>query len=267
MIRKWGHQLLSFTGFALISVEERKLLRQSLFGRFWLENLFSDAGAISGRKVPLIDLWIEHSQSQLGQDLVALGIFGPERQGFFVEFGATNGMSLSNTWLLEKKFGWNGIVCEPATRWRSELVKNRSCAIDLRCVYNRSGERIKFSETKVGELSTISEYSDQDMHATSRLNSKDYFVDTVSLFDLLIQHQAPKFIEFLSIDTEGSEFEILDGFEFSEFKFGLICVEHNYSPQREKIKNLLETKGYRQVLNKYSKFDDWFTHQDLQELI
>ena len=263
MIRKWVHQLLGFTGFAVVSLEEKKLLRQSLFGRFWLDNLFSEASALSGEAAPLKDLWVEGSQSQLGQDLVALAKFGPDHQGFFVEFGATDGKNLSNTWLLEKHFGWSGILCEPARRWKAALIKNRGCAVDFRCVFSSSGDQVKFSETEVGELSTISQYSGRDMHAASRANSEDYFVQTVSLYDLLIQHQAPKFIDFLSIDTEGSEFDILEKFKFSEFTFGLICVEHNYSPQRVKIKELFEKHGYQQVLNEYSKFDDWYIHKDV----
>jgi len=263
MIKKWAHKLLSFMGIAVITVGEKRLLRLGLFGRFWVEDLFSAATALSGKSIPLLDIWVERSQSQLGQDLVALAKFGPDNQGFFIEFGATDGKSLSNTWMLEKYFGWKGIVCEPARRWSSALELGRGCTIDKRCVYSSSGEQVRFSETQIGELSSITEYSALDLHSALRQKSRDYFVETVSLYDLLIQHQAPKFIEFLSIDTEGSEYEILKNFEFSEFTFGLICVEHNYSSQRERIKNLLEANGYIRVLTKYSQFDDWYIREEI----
>jgi FkbM family methyltransferase len=258
MVREWAIKLLSFTGYAVVSVGEKRLLKLGLLGRFWLESLFSAASALSGKSFQLLDVWVERSQSQLGQDLVALAKFGPDHKGYFVEFGATNGQSLSNTWMLEKYFGWNGIVCEPARRWTAAIEKSRSCAIDHRCVYSKSGDQVMFSETSIGELSTISAYSGRDMHSSLRRKSKEYFVETVSLYDLLIQHQAPRFIEFLSIDTEGSEFDILEAFDFSEFTFGLICVEHNYSLQRGKIGALLESHGYIQVLSEYSQFDDWY---------
>lgn len=76
-----------------------------------------------------------------------------KRHGLFVEFGATNGLDLSNTWLLEKQFGWTGILAEPATVWHEDLKRNRTGSIDERCVWSRSGEALQFSETAVPELS------------------------------------------------------------------------------------------------------------------
>jgi hypothetical protein len=75
---------------------------------------------------------------------------------------------------------------------------------------------------------------------------------------LLIEHNAPKFVEFLSIDTEGSEFEILKNFDFQSYRFGAICVEHNFADTREKIKKLLLANGYLQVHPDLSDFDDWY---------
>lgn len=57
--------------------------------------------------------------------------------------------------------------------------------------------------------------------------------------DLLIENNAPKFIEHLSLDTEGPELNILQGFDFSKFRFGIITVEHNYHNDRDKIFALL----------------------------
>ena len=261
-MKHWVRRLLESFGLALVSVEEKQSIRNALLGKYWLQDLFKEAVEISGKSVILEGDWIELSQSQLGQDLLALATFGPERKGFFVEFGATDGKTLSNTWFLEKYFGWTGILAEPARVWKDNLLKERDCSIDLRCVYKQSGELVTFSETSVGELSTISKFSESDMHASSRRKSLDYFVETVTLHDLLLQHRAPKFIDFLSIDTEGSEFEILENFDFSKFDFGLICIEHNFTPQRALTRALLQDNGYMQILNHYSKFDDWYIPKD-----
>jgi hypothetical protein len=83
-------------------------------------------------------------------------------------------------------------------------------------------------------------------------------VETVSLEDLLLDYKAPKHIDFLSIDTEGSEFEILNAFDFRKYSFGVICVEHNFTINRDKIRALLEGNGYKQVHVELSEFDDWF---------
>jgi FkbM family methyltransferase len=199
-----------------------------------------------------------NAKSQLGQDVLALAQVGVKQPGFFVEFGATNGLDLSNTYLLEKNFEWKGILCEPAKEWHEELNRNRSCAIDTRCVYSSTGQKIQFSETSIGELSTISSYMNSDANRLIRKKAAAYEVETVTLEDLLSTHNAPSYIDFLSIDTEGSEYEILNAFDFSRYSFGLICVEHNFTNNREKIRELLTANGYSQVLHEYSAFDDWY---------
>ena len=199
-----------------------------------------------------------NSQSQLGQDVLALSLVGKDKNGFFVEFGATDGKTLSNTYLLEKYFGWVGILCEPGKNWHAALKANRSVPIDTRCVFSSTGKLVEFTETSVGELSTISSFMKSDVNRFLRKNADTYKVETVSLEDLLLTHNAPKYIEFLSIDTEGSEFEILKDFPFDEYKFGLICVEHNYTSNREKLHNLLTGKGYERIHTTYSAFDDWY---------
>src|SRR3981189_1916986 len=78
------------------------------------------------------------SKSQLRQDLFVLSELGFKRNGFFVEFGAANGIDLSNTFLLENDFGWKGILAEPAKCWHNDLHNNRKCWIDTACVWSKS---------------------------------------------------------------------------------------------------------------------------------
>jgi hypothetical protein len=84
--------------------------------------------------------------------------------------------------------------------------------------------------------------------------------------DLLKQHNAPTHIDFLSIDTEGSELEILSTFDFSQYTFGGICIEHNFTSNRSKIKRLLDSKGYLQVYPELSEYDDWFVPKRNQNI-
>lgn len=207
------------------------------------------------------------SKSQLGQDLLALIGSGAKKGGFFVEFGAADGVALSNSYLLEKEFGWSGILCEPSRSWHEDLEKNRSCTVDARCVYSKTGELISFSENYIGELSGITEFSGDGHHGILDRTITSYQVETISLLDLLKSHNAPNHIEFLSVDTEGSEFEILNAFDFSKHTFGAICVEHNYLENRSKVKNLLEANGYRQVYRELSEFDDWFVLKTNQNIL
>ena len=201
---------------------------------------------------------LRHSKSQLGQDILALSITGFNNPGFFVEFGAADGVALSNSHILEKQFGWSGILCEPSKSWHQALKRNRNCTIDTRCVYSASDQKISFSENYLGELSAITQYAEPNSHGLLKRTTYSYEVDTISLQDLLLSHGAPKYIEFLSIDTEGSEFEILKNFDFQSYRFGAICVEHNFADTREKINGLLLANGYQQVHADLSDFDDWY---------
>ncbi len=76
--------------------------------------------------------------------------------------------------------------------------------------------------------------------------------------DLLVEHNAPGMIGFLSIDTEGSEFDILAGLDFDRFKFRVIACEHNHTPMRQKVFELLTAVGYERRLEDISLFDDWY---------
>lgn len=205
----------------------------------------------------------KHSKSQLQQDLFVLLCFNFKSDGFYVEFGATDGLGLSNTYILEKNFGWKGILAEPARSWHSSLRKNRSAEIETRCIWRESGKVLQFNETVVGELSTLDSFSNQDMHAHSRENGIKYEVETISLLDLLAEYKAPRFIDYLSIDTEGSEFEILDNFDFTAYTFGFISCEHNFTENRGKVFNLLSRQGYVRIFEEYSQFDDWYLHKSL----
>ncbi len=207
------------------------------------------------------------SHSQLFQDLFVLFCTKGRRNGFFVEFGATNGVTLSNSYLLEKEFAWQGILAEPAKDWHAALQKNRSAAIDTRCVWRKTGEHLDFVETEYGELSTLVEFKDKDNNKSGRQAGKTYSVETVSLNDLLAKYNSPGHIDYLSIDTEGSEFDILSALNFSRYAIDIMTVEHNYTQDRSKIRSLLASNGFVNVFEAISGFDDWFLHQSfLQKL-
>jgi len=201
---------------------------------------------------------LEKSCSQLRQDMFVLSELGYKRDGFFVEFGATNGFTLSNTHLLEKEFGWTGVLAEPATLWHTDLAKNRTAKIDHRCVWKKSNETLVFNETSYAELSTIDHYSASDLHAKSREDGKRYSVNTITLMDLLEEHGAPREIDYLSIDTEGSEFEILEVFDFNKYDIRVITCEHNFTPMRARIHDLLTRNGFVRKYEALSQFDDWY---------
>jgi len=180
--------------------------------------------------------------------------------GYFVEFGALGGINVSNSYLMEK-LGWEGIVAEPHPAYVNQLEKNRKCNISFDAVFSESGKQLEFKIFQgFPARSTLKEFERHDDvdNKDKRSNFKEVVVNTVTLTDLLAQHNTPKYINFISIDTEGSEYEILKAFEFSRYKFKCICVEYGDEINRNLIYELLSKHGYQRKWEDLSDHDDWY---------
>jgi len=210
----------------------------------------SDAEAVFVRDlvagvVPEVHLWVVlESRGKTG--------------GYFVEFGATDGVDISSTYLLERDLGWRGILAEPNPVWHEALRRNRKAAIDTRCVFRTTGARVDFAATRAPALATIAEFVGCDGHARSRAEHRVIEVETVSLDDLLDAHGAPRDIDFISIDTEGSELAILERFDFAKWNVRLFSIEHNMTGQERAIDALMGANGYERRYPVCSPIDAWY---------
>lgn len=202
--------------------------------------------------------YLKHSKSQMRQDIHVLLNSGFKKNGYFVEIGATDGVSFSNTYLLEKYMDWNGIVVEPSPQYSKVIRENRRCNIETKCVYSKSGHSVEFIEVQGSSLSGITKYNDSNRPELRDANSEKFFKETISLNDLLDFYEAPSEIDYISIDTEGSELTILQSFHFRKFKVKFFSVEHNFTAQRDEIYRLMQNNGYKRILEKYSQWDDWY---------
>ena len=203
--------------------------------------------------------YFKNSRSQLLQDFFVLRELKFKRNGFFVEFGANDGLIDSNTYLLEYDLGWHGILAEPARICHPALFKNRpNCAIDTSCVWSATGASVEFFECKNSVVSTVEQFKNTQAEPR-QLEGYTYFVNTISLVDLLDKYQAPPVIDYLSMDTEGTEFEILNAFDWDRYKFRVITCEHNRTqPMRRQIFELLSSHGYTRKFTDLSLIDDWY---------
>lgn len=205
------------------------------------------------------------SVSQIKQDMFVLFVTQKKQNGFFVEFGACDGKELSNTYLLEKNFNWTGILAEPCKYWHEDLLRQRNCIIDKRAVWVISNQNLLFNQ--VDELKTLSGIENNyffhnfNRERTNTRNQK-YEVLTVSLLDLLKESNAPNDIDYLSIDTEGTEYEIINSFNFNLYNIKIITIEHHFDGDfREKINRTLNSFGYTRVLPDDSNQDDWYVKE------
>jgi FkbM family methyltransferase len=200
--------------------------------------------------------------SQLEQDLEVLNYYNHKTNGFFIEIGASDGIELSNTYLLETKYNWKGICVEPIPYRFNSLCNNRPNSFCCNnAVYNRSDLDVIFDIANNGDgLSGISDNIDCHKEKVNS-NKTQITVKTISFNDLLEKYNAPLFIEYLSLDTEGSELEILKSVNLNKYIFGIIHVEHNYiEPRRSEIRDLLTSNGYQYI--KENNVDDCYKYQN-----
>ncbi len=181
------------------------------------------------------------SYSQFGQDLWVLEKTKKKQNGFFVEAGAGDGINLSNTYLLEKEYGWSGICIEPSRLFES-LIKNRQCACINSCLSNKVGEADFFEDHQYeGNLSALTEFQ------IYKHRGGDLFTtSTVPLVDVLDANKCPTTIDYLSLDTEGSELVILKDFPFDKYDIRILTIEHNHVQSlKTGLRNLLTRNGYK----------------------
>ena len=202
------------------------------------------------------------SKSQISQDLFALYFTQQKKDGYFIEIGACDGKHLSNTFSLEKR-GWTGIICEPSNFWLQK-IKNRKCILSKKAVFSESGKKLIFNEVpKHPELSGFNDYLDNDNNSKLRKDFSSYEVETISLNDLISEHVDKKQIDYISIDTEGSEFEILKNFDFKKRNIEVFTIEHNFiEEKRDKIFKIMTKNDYKRVFENLSHWDDWYVRKN-----
>ena len=191
-------------------------------------------------------------ESELGQDAWVLSNF--TKPGFFLDVGSGDGVFASNTIGLEKH-GWKGICIDAFPR----NYEDRTAIVETACVSHAAGIEVKFlkshfQEGLSGIIDNISDYN--KMFITTRTH-EFIKMKTLLLDDILEKHDAPKYIEYMSMDIEGGEYDVLRTFPFDKYSFGCITIEHNFlEPARTLIRELLQKNGYKFV--KDVKYDDWY---------
>lgn len=239
-----------------------------------------EKGALIDENKNLLKKFINYSKkfniipSQLYQDVFASFIVGDKFDKTFLEFGATNGLKISNSLYLEKFFNWSGILAEPDTKWLSELKKNRpNTEIVTQCVWSESGKKLNFWSSDNGELSTIKDFKENDIkfypgNVIERNKSgENIIVDTISLNDLIKIKFKSKCPSYISIDTEGSELEILKNFNFREYRPVVFTIEHSFTKNELVIDKLMKANDYVRIFKNLTLFDCWYAHKDALKFI
>ncbi|MEM7704774.1 MAG: FkbM family methyltransferase [Pseudomonadota bacterium] len=187
--------------------------------------------------------------SQAGQDRFAYErFFSDTASGTFVEIGAYDGVSGSNTCFFEIFLGWPGVLVEPVPRLAQACRQNRSTTVIEAAVSSREGYA-DFLDVTDGflQMCGLLEHYAEDMLATVRQNvghdEQTIRVPVMTLNQILAENDL-KHVQFCSIDTEGAEREVLSAIDFDRFRIDVLAVENSGMKAETGVRDLLEAAGY-----------------------
>ena len=227
----------AFAAVAAVSAAAAWTLGRQMQANWWCcEVPRSRNWSLSAQEI----LHLTHFYSQIGQDKWVLeAAFPGVRNGFFLDVGSADGLVNSNSKALEEH-GWSGICVDPFPTH----MQARTCRMFKEVVADQAGRQVKFRASgEVGGIDgTLGRW--KDMAASGPLVE----FTTVTLADILGRAGAPPVIQYVSIDVEGAELDVLRGFPFERYTIGILDVEHNYEePKRAGIAALMEAHGYHLV--------------------
>lgn len=192
--------------------------------------------------------------SQCGQDqFINETFFKNYKHGVFLDVGAHNGISLSNTYFFEKELGWTGICLEPIPEIFNQLKRNRTCQCICGCASSEHDvlkNFVRFKSKRYEMYSGLIEKFDPQRRALIKqlmTNKKGHDLLQVRCYNLnqILRQARLTHINLLSLDTEGGELEILKSLDFSKIHIDVITVENNYNSSE--FETYLKTKGFSLV--------------------
>jgi hypothetical protein len=203
------------------------------------------------------DVWAMH----LAQHNNWLG-----KPGFFLDLGAYDGTHCSNSALLEKRFGWNGICVEPFPKG----FENRRCVVVSRALTDKDGELLQFhgaDQSRSLNLPSARKTSEESITSITMSSLLACVNGTApsgtSCHGVSRQLEVPPFINFASLDVEGNELWVLDKFPWDKTTVGAWIIENavdsGRSAEKQKaVRNILRSKGYLRVPVKNPGVDEYF---------
>lgn len=227
--------------------------------------------------IGLCMFYSEKSNSQCFQDVFATWVrmqddlkefpVSKSLKNVMVDIGSGHPTEGSNSKFLSET-GWTVLAYDANPAYR-DLYQDSKVNFEQKCVWKESGKSLRFNIYQDPALSTIEGYGTEDEHSSVRVEPKTHWIQSISISDLFknIYEEYPS-IDFVSLDTEGSEFDILE----SWFKNDLSnhnkilgwCIEHNsVKEKRDKILDLMTSKGYTRIFMEVSRWDDFYILSEL----
>jgi FkbM family methyltransferase len=177
--------------------------------------------------------------SQVGQDRFLLeNFFRGKRGGVFVDIGAYDGETFSNSLFFERSMGWTGLCVEPLPAAFAKLRATRKAVCENVCVADFEGEA-EFTEAddpgrNEKMLSGLTrQFDNRHLRFMEQLEvARSTHTANVTRLSKLLEKHGLFEIDYCSIDTEGAEIPILTELDFERFRIGVLTVEDNSEDKR-----------------------------------
>ena len=206
--------------------------------------------------------------SQFGEDVVLATLYSHKPRGVCIEVGANDGVHGSNTLHFEKR-GWQCVLVEPNPMLCAEIRANRRAILFECAASNQAGSatlHIAQGAWRADGMSTISaKGEDHERIARQGFSTQPVEVRTCTLDSLLEQIELAGPIDFVSIDVEGHELSVLEGFTLERWKPAILILEDNSDSSDATIRDYLSARGYRRF--RRTGVNDWFAHESNRALV
>jgi len=188
------------------------------------------------------------SHSQVGQDKLVQHILNCKKGGFYLDLAANEAVIFSNTLMLERDYGWTGICMEANPQYMLNLAK-RKCQVVLAAVGSPSNQDVKFAFRDIfgGIVSEDFDNAPDEVAA----DTPTVHMKTKSIAEILTELNAPKTIDYMSLDVEGAEDFVMKGFPWETHRISVMTVER----PPEALKQKMISHGMK-LLRENSLFDD-----------
>lgn len=203
---------------------------------------------------------LSKSKSQILQDLFVLWATENQNSGMYLEFGAADGILHSNTYLLENEYKWSGLLIEPHPKAFKKLNRNRKNSLLIEAAVDPTFSQISSHGVlrDADQISGLDGFLGNDSHLSRREIAKGIKVKLINLHNALTQYKIGK-LDYISIDTEGSEAEIVKHFDWEKYSPKVITIETNGNQEFEiEIESKMKFLGYKLFSRQISRWDLWF---------
>ena len=202
--------------------------------------------------------------AQFGEDRILDAIFQHQREGNCVEVGANDGITDSMTYHFEL-MGWECLLVEPVPDLARKISEKRNCIVKTYAASSIEGEASFTIAEKALGMSGLGLSKDQRKKITRAGGTPKETTVRKKTLDSILEESNFSRIDFISIDVEGHELEVLKGFSLENFQPRIVLIEDNQDQTDPAVQDHMKSKGY--VLFRRTGVNDWYALLNDRELV